>query len=284
MITDPETNLVYLSGLLASEPKYRLFWNHLKNILEWENISFELLPNTRDLWCRDYMPLQVEKDQFVQFNFSPTYYKNPKYAHLHSEPKEVTKAISFLNLEHSTITLDGGNLVKWKDSAIMTEAVLKENTHIPKEELLSQLKAILQLELLWLIPTQPLDSSGHADGMVRFLDSSRLLVANYEKEKGYWKNKYRKALKETGLELIPFPAVNLDEKNEYGDYVATGCYINFAWIGNTIIFPQFGLDEDAEALELIRQLMPENKVVPVDCASLAYYGGVLNCCTWNASL
>lgn len=57
-------------------------------------------------------------------------------------------------------------------------------------------------------------------------------------------------------------------------------YINFAWIGNTILFPQFGLKEDAEALALIQQLIPENKVVPVECAELAYYGGVLNCCTW----
>lgn len=281
MITDPETNFVYLSGLLASEPKYQLFWQHLKEILEQENISYQLLPNTKDLWCRDYMPIQLEKDYFVQFNFDPTYYKDPEYAHLRSESKEVTENLSFLNPEESTITLDGGNLVKWKDSAILAEAVVEENPHIPKAALISQLKDTLQLEHLWLIPWQPYDSSRHADGMVRFLDSRCLLVANYENESISWKKRYRKALEKTGLELIPFPAVNLDQKNEYGDYVAIGCYINFAWIGNTILFPQFGLEEDAAALALIRQLMPNYRVVPVDCALLAHFGGVLNCCTWN---
>lgn len=271
-----------MSGLLATEPKYKPFWQQLKEILEQENITYKLHPDTKDLWCRDYMPIQLEKNQFVQFNFDPTYYKDPKYVHLRSKPKEVTKNISFLNPKETAITLDGGNLVKWKDSAILTEAVVKENPHIPKAALIRHLKETLQLDHLWLIPWQPYDSSRHSDGMVRFLDSKRLLVANFENESDSWKKKYRKALEETGLELIPFPAVTVKEKNEYGDYVATGCYINFAWIGNTILFPQFGLDEDAEVLTLIRQLMPNYKVVPVDCDSLAYFGGVLNCCTWNA--
>ena len=284
MITDPETNFVYLSGLLASETKYLSFWQYLKGILEREHIAYELLHNTKDLWCRDYMPVQVEKARFVQFNFNPTYYRDPKYAHLRSEPKEVTENIAFLNPEASAITLDGGNLVKWKGRAILTEAVVEENPHIPKAALISRLKEILQLEHLWLIPWQPYDSSRHSDGMVRFLDSRRLLVANYEKESISWKKRYRKALDKTGLNLIPFPAITVNEKNEYRDYVATGCYINFAWIGNTILFPQFGLEEDEEALALIRQLLPEKNVVPVDCDSLAYFGGVLNCCTWNVRI
>lgn len=39
--------------------------------------------------------------------------------------------------------------------------------------------------------------------------------------------------------------------------------------------------EDAEALALIQMLLAGYKVVPVDCASLVYFGGVLNCCAWN---
>lgn len=93
-----------------------------------------------------------------------------------------------------------------------------------------------------------------------------------------------KTLEKTELALISFPAVIENEKNEYAAYVATGRYINFAWVGNTILFPRFGLEEDAEALAFIRQLMPGYKVVPVDCALLAYFGGVLNCCTWDIFL
>ena len=110
------------------------------------------------------------------------------------------------------------------------------------------------------------------------------MVADYAKEADYWKKKYSSALAQTGLELIPFPAVPLDEKNEYGDYVAIGCYINFAWIGNSFLFPQFGLKEDKDALALIRQLLPEHKIIPNNSAELAYLGGELNFCTWNAFL
>ena len=122
----------------------------------------------------------------------------------------------------------------------MTVAVLEENQHLPREELISRLKEILQLEHLWFIPWQPHDSSRHSDGMIRFLDSRRLLVAGYEGEGKRWKQRYKRALEKTGLELISFPAATVDEKNEYDDYVAIGCYINFAWIGNTILFPSLG--------------------------------------------
>ena len=159
MITDPGTNFVYLSGLLAVEPKYGNFWQHFKEILEREQIPYALLENTNDLWCRDYMPVQVEKDRFVQFRFDPKYYKEPNYGHLCTNPEEVSTTIPFPNPEKSTITLDGGNVVKWKDKAIMTEAVLKGNPHIPKKELMKQIKEVLYLEHLWLIPWQPYDSS-----------------------------------------------------------------------------------------------------------------------------
>ena len=66
MITYPETTFVYLSGLLASDPKYANFWQHLKEILEQEDIPYALLPNIKDLWCRDYMPVQLQKDRFIQ--------------------------------------------------------------------------------------------------------------------------------------------------------------------------------------------------------------------------
>lgn len=86
----------------------------------------------------------------------------------------------------------------------MREAVLKENRHIPKAELINRLKETLQLEHHWLIPWQPHDSSRHSDGMARFLKGKRLLVANYENESDSWRLKYSWALEKTGFIDEPF--------------------------------------------------------------------------------
>jgi hypothetical protein len=53
MITDAETNFVYFSGLLKSEPKYQSFNEQLIAILAKHKIKYDYLPGTRDIWCRD---------------------------------------------------------------------------------------------------------------------------------------------------------------------------------------------------------------------------------------
>ena len=82
MITDPETNFVYLSGLLAGEVKHKAFGQHLREILEREKILYVLLPNTKDLWCRDYKPVKAEKDRFIRFGFDPPYDLSKLYQNL----------------------------------------------------------------------------------------------------------------------------------------------------------------------------------------------------------
>ncbi len=65
MITDFETNILYLSSLLTEIDKYKPFWNRLKPILLENNIEYELIENTRDIWAVDYMSVQITKERFV---------------------------------------------------------------------------------------------------------------------------------------------------------------------------------------------------------------------------
>ncbi len=93
-----------------------------------------------------------------------------------------------------------------------------------------------------------------------------------------------KALEKTGLNIIPYPSEFVDEKNEEGDYVAKGVYINFAQIGNVILLPQFGLKTDDIALEKTKELFSECKIIPINSNEIAVDGGVLNCVTWNIKI
>ena len=65
MISEIETNYVCFTGLLLK--RYPQLFESLDAALEQRGIPYGLISGTRDIWCRDYMPIQVAEDSFVQF-------------------------------------------------------------------------------------------------------------------------------------------------------------------------------------------------------------------------
>ena len=285
MLTDRDTNFVYFSSLIKERPALNSFWLYLEKELKRADIPYGFIENTNDIWCRDYMPVQVAPKQFVQFKYFPSYCNTNKYRHLITDSAQVQLTTPLeSNIEHSPLVIDGGNVVRSGNAVVMTERIFKENKTLAKDDVSAQLKQALQVEQLYLIPSQPGDFTGHSDGMVRFVDDHTLLVAGYSGELDYWKTRYRNALQKTGLRLINFPAVNSETRNDDGNYTAIGCYINFAWVGNVILFPQFAIPEDEAAFKIANEIFSGYKVIPIPCRDLAWDGGVLNCVTWNVQV
>lgn len=163
----------------------------------------------------------------------------------------------------------------------VSDKVFRDNKLLSQATVLSTLKKDLNVAKVHIIPKAPYDYTGHADGMVRFLDDEHLLVADYTDHSIGWKRRMDSALRKTGYHLIPFPNEMMDEKNDNGDYTARGVYINFAQIGNHILFPQFGLPTDDTALRYVEALYPDCKIIPVPSNDIAQDGGILNCISWN---
>jgi agmatine deiminase len=280
MITDKETNFVYFSSLIKENEKYFPFWKRLEPILIENKINYGFIENTKDIWCRDYMPIQKNINDFVQFEYFPDYYLEPKHIAKLTIPSEV-RIIDKISKKQSNIIVDGGNIIKSKDIAILTDKVLSENSNLDPKTVISTLEKELNVEKVFIIPKAPYEMTGHADGMIRFLNENDLLVADYSNESASWRQKMNKALKNTSLNIISYPAEVVNEKNENGDYVAKGVYINFAQIGNIILLPQFGLKTDDIALKRTIKLFSDCKVIPINSNEIAVDGGVLNCITWN---
>jgi agmatine deiminase len=284
MITDRDTNLVFFSSLIKERPELKSCWLNLEKSLDRAGIRYGFIENTSDIWCRDYMPVQLTEDSMVQFIYYPSYCDDDEHRHkitntdqvILSPETAVTKTIA-------PLLLDGGNVVKSSNAAVVTDRIFKDNKG-DRNELLTHLKKHLQVDHLHLIPEQPDDMTGHADGMVRFLDDHTLLVADYKSHTKRWRMRYDLALQETELKLVKFPNVLSEIKDADGEYTAIGCYINFAWIGKVILFPQFAIPEDAEALHVARRLFSGYEVIPVPSRELAMEGGVLNCVTWNVKV
>ena len=284
MIIDSQTNVVYFSSLLKS--RFPLLWDKIEPLLKDRNIDYHFIENTRNIWCRDYMPIQIDEKHCVEFQYFPDYYLTP--AHLkYLTIQEELKYNSRLMVKKVPLIVDGGNIVKSGTKVIMTDKVLSDNKKNHSEKVTLQiLRKELKVDDIFIIPRQPNDWSGHADGLVRFYDEDTLIVNDFSQESTAWKKRFDAAIKKTGLKIIEFPYVHSERQAEDGEYTAHGCYINFAQVGGTILFPQFGQEFDncdALALNKAKELFkaPKYHVEPINADSIAFEGGVLNCCTWN---
>jgi agmatine deiminase len=273
MINERNTNIVYFSDRLVSDLKYQSSFNHIKQILDKHQINYKLLRNTKDIWCRDYMPIQIEKDAFVQFKYEPSYLEN--HLHLQSDPIEVLQS-NGITAEFSKINLDGGNVVKWNNQAILTERIFEENT-LDKNTLINQLTKELNAELHF-IPAIEADMTGHSDGHLRFIDGNTILVNELKNEAKNWTRGFHKMISKTTFDFTEMPWFETNDKDS-----AIGIYVNYLEIENVILFPIFEVNgnKDKEALEVITKVFPDRIIEPININEIAKEGGLLNCISWS---
>jgi len=276
MIPDKQTNFLYLADTLPKN--YSNFFRQFEKVLNDSNINFQLLPNTKDVWAVDYMPIQIDKDSFVQFIYNPDYLRDTiKWSKTISDVDIICKQINLLP-KKSNIVLDGGNVTRTTDKVIMCDKIFTENPNLKEKNLIRELQELFQVDKLIFIPTHPIDFTGHADGMVRFYDSNTVLINDYSRETMEFQLKFRLALHNAGLNYIEIPYNPYDNKK---DEHANGEYINFLQMQQAIIIPTFGIKEDDVVIKQFEQLFTGQRIATVDGNDLAFDGGILNCITWN---
>src|SRR5690242_20673673 len=142
MIPDWQTNVVYFSDLLLT--RHRDVWEGLVRVLDEASVEHCLIGGTRDIWARDYMPVQVADGDFVVFRYEPDYLcRRP---HLVT-PSEARSSVPLgTNFRTSDINLDGGNVVASSTRAILTDKVYKENPGYDRPALQQELARVLRAE------------------------------------------------------------------------------------------------------------------------------------------
>lgn len=276
--TNQTEQTVYLSELL--ETRYSGTCKRLTDILKRHNIPFAFLKGTKDIWCRDYMPVQTPSGKLIQFRYDPSYLKDPQYSDSRSIVEHVDK-VNNINPIYSDINLDGGNVVMHGNKAIITDRVFSENPDWTEEALLSELSNILECEITIIPAYKPdYDFTGHADGMIRFVDENTVLVNNLEQDFKYMRDAIIKACNNAHLKYINFPWFEHIIKGN--DDHAIGVYLNYLEVGNLIVMPVFGVsgNKDTEALAMLKEVFPNKIIETIDFNDIALTGGLLNCTTW----
>lgn len=292
-IQDWDTDFVYISDMLKHA--YPQFYNRLCDKLTKMEIPFGELVGTKDIWCRDYMPIQIARNKFIGYKYNPDYLKSDDLAYPHisqfahlkcrdiiTEQNDVWYKNGFqYNLISSDIVLDGGNAVVAGKYIILTDKIYAENncfTPDQKQKLLDKIESISGLKpiiLSWAPKGD--DVYGHSDGMVKPLPHSTyedaVLISPLFKKEG------DKLSKELSL-YLNIKEIVFDVRGKDFERYAWA-YINFLQVGNKILVPSFGLPCENSVLSQIRQFFPECMVDTIEMCEITNQGGALHCITWN---
>ena len=168
--------MLYFSSLMKTNSKYLLSAENMFSALSDSNEKFTLFDGAKDIWARDYMPVKTKSGKYVSFRYEPSYLDGSPELRTDSR-RDIVPNFDFKKLVYSDINLDGGNVVfsPSKEKVIISDRVFSENHGISEAELTAKLEKLLEVSVL-IIPSLKSDMTGHADGMVRFVDENTVVT------------------------------------------------------------------------------------------------------------
>lgn len=281
---DCKTNKVFFSAQLTQT--YRKCKKPIIEALKKYGIEIgSNIRGTKDIWARDYMPIQVGNNTFMRYKYNPDY--------LHGKSEYITDKphCDFLRDKDITdcdVILDGGNMVVCGNKIILTEKVFKENEDLPKYEITKRIETASGKQVIW-IPCDPNEMKEceemnvlplcHADGILHAIDDDTILLSNYID----YDLEYRSKLLER---LSPYFRI---KEFHFGDVKTekSWIYINYLQVGNVVLMPTVDEEADDIAAEQLKEFLQVDSIIKIDSRELTFdaedenVGGSLHCISWN---
>lgn len=283
MISDKDTNTIYFSQKLKEDLRFTNTANHIFSQLDTLGADYLFLPATKDIWARDFMPIQISDSKFIEYRYDPDYLQgnsdDKETRELKTYPDIVCDSIG-LKTNKVDIILDGGNVVKFSNTVILTDKIAWENRrNYSRKLLINKLHDLFEVEKVILIPWDKECEFGHADGMLRFINEDTVLISGfYETMDINFKQQILAPLKKAKLD---WEWLRCSDK-ESEDNIA---YINFLQTKHFILIPKINRREDTIAFDQISKYFPDyakdDRIAQVDMTEIVRYSGALNCITWT---
>ncbi len=278
---DAMTDFVYISNKLKDF--YPGTYKRLTKLFNEMEIEWGEVKRTKDIWIRDYMPIQISDEQFLVYHYNPDYLKATGKKHLTNSQTIFKSVLRDAQWEDIEITLDGGNVIPCGNYYILTNKVFSENNKknddTDFELLLTEKFNSKFIFLPWHCDNPDeanADIYGHADGFVRWTGDNRVLMSNHRESNPDEASEIRWRLEIEGFEVTE---MLFDVPHPNKDF--NWAYINYLQVGNKIIVPTFGIPEDKQAIKYIQEANPVCTVRGFRMRHIARNGGALHCITWN---
>lgn len=155
-----------------------------------------------------------------------------------------------------------------------------------RAELETELKKLFGLERIEWVNNINLtgdDTDGHIDTIARFV-ADDLIVACGRNPQHPDAEQLESLYSQLSLicernhwQLVELPVPQVRSRVDQRLLPAT--YANFLICNRTLLLPVYGAKEDERATAMLRELLPQFQVVPVDCSALVEQHGSLHCAT-----
>lgn len=244
-----------------------------------KNIYF-ITQQTNDTWSRDCSVITVLKDnkiELIDFTFNAWGDKfdssldnslSERISNTNFYKNTPMKKIDFV-LEGGAIESDGNGTLLTTSACLLNK---NRNPHLSKFEIEEIIKNTLNVKkIIWLNSGEIKgdDTDAHIDTIARFAPDDTIVYVDCDVN-------IKKELSSQKYNLVALPHIEIiDEDGEY----LPATYANFLIINGAVLVPTYGVKEDKKALEIIKSLFKDRKIIGIDCQTLIRQHGSLHCVT-----
>ncbi len=244
---------------------------------------------TETAWARDWGPLIVSTSTETHRWVDPISTANLRFARFRDDhvPTELARLLEVPVVEAPIFLHGGGLLTNGAGLCVVAKSQLSWNAElgISEPHVTTTLKRLCGAEQIEYVETLVDEPTEHVDWFAAFTAVDSIVVGDYRGADPV--NTVildRCAAQLAGLSTpagplkvhrIPMPA--------RGDDYFGGTYTNVVFANGVLLVPTWpdSPAENAEAIELYGRLLPDWKVVGIDCSSLVAREGALRCATRN---
>lgn len=241
--------------------------------------------NYNDTWMRDCIALSTSHG-YVDFTF--TGWGGKFDAHLDNQLNTLlNKQGVLIPMKKNDFILEGGSIESDGKGTVLTTSLClhnpNRNSNYSKEDVEVKLHDTLGIDtVLWLENGELAgdDTDGHIDTLARFCNEHTIAyVGTPHKEDEHYASLHSmqeelKAFNNYTLVALPFVPAQYYEGERL-----PATYANFLIINGAVLVPTYGVKEDEQALEILKNVFTDRKVIGLDCQVLIRQHGSLHCMT-----
>lgn len=252
---------------------------------------------TNDCWIRDYGPTFVHRNLDgkvvgVDWRFNawggkyPPYEDDARAAEFICRQLMSARSQSSLYCEGGALETDGEATLLSTSSCLMSRY---RNPGWTRDMVEDELKRQLGVtKVIWVDGggLEGDDTDGHIDQLARFVSPTVVVAATssdpmdpnrsgLEQNLDILSKKTDAAGRKLTVHALPTPAPRKVDGKRVPE-----SYCNFLFVNGAVLVPTFGSPHtDRAALEILAQLIPDRKIIPVDCRQLIIGLGAVHCAT-----